>query len=72
MLSRDAANESPDAGFKFGPDPIGPILSAEDYMIVRDEYVLAIWESSVWDDSQSSLRDDDDFFNLCAGLERPA
>jgi len=35
MLPRDTANESPNAGFKIGFDPIDAVLGAEDNVIVQ-------------------------------------
>ena len=42
MLACDSADIGPDTGFKIRFDPRDAIFRAEDYVIVRDVYVLAI------------------------------
>jgi hypothetical protein len=70
--SRDAANESPNAGFKIGLDPINAVLGAEDNVIVqRSVRVCHLWEFSVWEISIVATRRG--YLKCrCAGLERPA
>lgn len=72
MFSRDTANESPNAGFKIGLDPIDAVLGAEDDVIVQRSVRVRHCGSPLCGDLTRRYATITIFSILSAGLERPA